>query len=267
MGGSSARPRPTAPPLHQLRRSMPRLASAASRSGIVAALALVLLVTGCGGTERRHGRRAARPPSTPDRLERRRGAPRPAADPGFRRPRKVGNCTRMTARPVPGIGRRAAARSRCRRPHTRSSPTSVPARGRQRRHPGRPSATRSASATAPRPTAQLAGGTLADRATSLLTWTLFTPERAPARARRPLAALRRAGAQRQPAVPLPPGPPAAGARGCPSSCASARPRTEPTSPAPSRTPSASRPSSVRRRRGLPGRQHLHRRPPGTAASS
>ena len=36
---------------------------------------------------------------------------------------------------------------------------------------------------------RVAGGTLADRATSILTWTLFTPGQAAARARSPLGAL------------------------------------------------------------------------------
>ena len=147
-------------------------------------------------------------------------------------------------RPVPGIGR-------CARPgalpwpaHDGRLPDRVPAQGGQRRHPGRP--TRRARPALLRPGLPQARrrhpGRPGDLAADL---DAVHPEREPAGPRRPLAALRGARAQREPARPVDPGAARCWARACPRTCASARPRSEPTSPAPGRTPSASRPSSAR----------------------
>ena len=139
-------------------------------SGIVAVLAVLALLTGCGGTD--GGSRADRAEQTPT------GTPtvkstQAAPDPGFQAPR-IGTCTRMTY----GQSRASVAargQAPCRGPHSTVVarvvflPKAVSA--------ATPVARRDAlgqryCAPAYR---QLVGGTLADRATSLLTWTLFTP--------------------------------------------------------------------------------------------
>jgi hypothetical protein len=144
---------------------------------LVVALALVLLLTGCGGTEGESsgGAKGASNSDTADDPAPARNA-EPAPDPGFEAA-KAGQCFRMT----PAQSRASVATSPpvgCRKPHNTVvafvgylpkpvTPTTPLA---QRRSLGK-----RLCAPAYR---KLVGGTLADRATSILTWTLFTPGQA-----------------------------------------------------------------------------------------
>jgi len=138
------------------------------------ALALALLVTGCGGSDakEKQGEKA----STTKGADGKSQPDAPAPDPGFQVP-QAGQCFRMS----PRQSRASVAvspRVNCRRPHNtvigyvgyvpRAISLQTPLA--QRRALGRrvcePALRR------------LAGGTLADRATSILTWTLFTPSQA-----------------------------------------------------------------------------------------
>jgi hypothetical protein len=133
-------------------------------------LAATLLLTGCGGDARASKKAPSEQPSTATSAPR---STEPAADPGFQAPR-IGSCTRMTY----GQSRASVAargQARCRGRHTTVVsrvvylPKAVSA--------ATPVARRDAlgqryCAPAYR---RLVGGTLADRATSLLTWTVFTP--------------------------------------------------------------------------------------------
>ncbi len=140
-------------------------------SGLIAALAVLVLLTGCGGTDG-DTTGGSKPAGTPTGSATSRST-RAAPDPGFQAPR-IGTCTRMTY-----VQSRASVaapgQARCRGRHTTVVsrivflPEAVSA--------ATPVARRDAlgqryCAPAYR---QLVGGTLADRATSLLTWTLFTP--------------------------------------------------------------------------------------------
>ena len=227
-------------------RAAPRARTRATLLVLASALALVL--GGCGGKDAGEKKRDDKPGTSagPSANE------EPAADPGSGAP-KVGECYRMTAaqsRRLGGQPARSGARASPRTPAW--SPTSatcaIPG---HRQDPGRraPGARRRSSAS--RPTDALVGGTLADRATSLLTWTLFTPgqdelERGARWVRCDVLArsgdkLVAAAGRRTRCSP----------RACPSSCASARPTPASTSPAPGRTPS--------------GSQAVFRAPPGQRA--
>ena len=140
-------------------------------SGIVAALAVLVLVAGCGGTggDSKAGGRATGTPTTSSTS---RGT-KAAADPGFQAPR-IGTCTRMNyAQSRASVA--APGQARCRGSHTTVVARVV----------FLPKAVSAATSVARRDALgqrycapayrQLVGGTLADRATSLLTWTLFTP--------------------------------------------------------------------------------------------
>jgi hypothetical protein len=160
-------------PAHPLRRSRSR------RSGpllhvLALVLALALLASGCGGSK---GAPKEAEKGAPSKSGGASAAPaEPAADPGFQAP-QAGQCFAMTARqsraPVA-----AGSKVRCRGAHT----TVVAFVG---------YVPRAVSPTTPLPQLRavgrrlcepalrrVAGGTLADRATSLLTWTLFTPGQA-----------------------------------------------------------------------------------------
>jgi hypothetical protein len=144
------------------------------RRPLLLVLLLALLVAGCGGATTEAG------PASPKKSASTSAAPskaaEPAPDPGYGVP-EVGQCTRMTFRQ----SRATVARGRkvsCRSPHTSVVahvaylPRPVTARSplQQLRKVGN-----RLCAPAYR---RVAGGTLADRATSILTWTLFTPSQA-----------------------------------------------------------------------------------------
>jgi hypothetical protein len=141
-------------------------------SGIAALLALALLLTGCGGTDKGDRKGADSTETAPTSTATPRST-KAAADPGFQAPR-IGTCTRMTyAQSRASVA--PSRRARCRGRHTSvvSRVVFLP----QPVSAATPVARRDAlgqryCAPAYR---QLVGGTLADRATSLLTWTLFTP--------------------------------------------------------------------------------------------
>ncbi len=135
------------------------------------ALALVLLVSGCGGTK--DDPKAEDKGSSTDDGDSGSGDDEPAPDPGYQAP-KQGECYRMT-----GAQSRASVSTArpvgCQAEHTsvvayvgfvpRAVSPKTPLA--QRRNLGRrlcePAYRR------------MVGGTLADRATSILTWTMFTP--------------------------------------------------------------------------------------------
>ena len=157
-------------------------------------LALLLLVTGCGGHGSTSGPRAA---GLVERARASSARERPARpDPGAGVP-KVGQCSRMTAAQVarvacPGAGSAASGQHTTVVAYVGYAATAVtpltPVA--ERRAAGQAvcqPAYRALSA-APSPTAPQ----------SLLTWTLFTPGQAELEARRPLGPLRRARAQRRP---------------------------------------------------------------------
>jgi hypothetical protein len=139
---------------------------------LVAVLVVVLAaLAGCGG----HSEKASKG-SSPSKDPSASTSNEPAADPGAG-VAKVGQCFRMTAAQT-RASVAAAAPVSCRKPHT----TVVAYVGYVPRAitPVTPLATRRALATkvcAPAFRA-LAGGTLADRAQSILTWTFFTPGQA-----------------------------------------------------------------------------------------
>ena len=153
------------PPRSDARPTAPRV----SRSAL--ALALLLLATatvaGCGGSKPHAPSSHTSPSSSPSTSD------QAALDPGFG-VAKVGQCFSMT--PAQSVASVAAGRRvSCRQPHTSvvafvgyvataiTPATSVAER-------------RAAGQKVCQPAYQaLVGGTLADRAQSLLTWTLFTP--------------------------------------------------------------------------------------------
>jgi hypothetical protein len=136
---------------------------------LVLVLALALLLTGCGGKDAAKKSEDKKPgtskgPTTDEE---------PAPDPGYGAP-KVGECHRMTAQQ--SLASVAASRSvGCKAAHTSvvayvgfqrvpiTPKTSVQERKKLGQKLCEPAYRR------------LAGGTLADRAMSILTWTLFTP--------------------------------------------------------------------------------------------
>jgi hypothetical protein len=144
------------------------------------ALALVLLASGCGGDDgsKDNGSSAAKDDSGTDDGEKAadKEAKEPAPDPGFQAP-KAGQCFRMTYRQT-RASVAAGAPVRCQGPHTtvvsyigflpRAVTPQTPLA--QRRQLGN-----RFCAPAFR---RLVGGTLADRASSVLTWTMFTPGQA-----------------------------------------------------------------------------------------
>jgi hypothetical protein len=129
---------------------------------------LLAVLAGCGGHSSK-GSKGGSPSSNPSAST----SDKPALDPGSG-VAKVGQCFRMTAaQTMASVA--AAARVSCRKPHTTvvAYVGYVP----QAITPVTSLATRRALATkvcAPAFRA-LAGGTLADRAQSILTWTFFTP--------------------------------------------------------------------------------------------
>jgi Septum formation len=137
-------------------------------------LVLAVLLSGCGGgkAEKKEKKAEARPSSAASASS----GGEPAPDPGYGVPR-VGECHRMTARQ--SVASVATSRAvACRKSHT-----SVVAHvGYLPRPvtPATPVAKRRALGKRLCEPAyrRVAGGTLADRATSLLTWTLFTPGQA-----------------------------------------------------------------------------------------
>ena len=133
---------------------------------------LALLLAGCGGSQAEE-KKAQKAEEKPSSAESPSSAAEPAPDPGYGVP-KVGECHRMTARQA----RASVATSTqvaCRKPHT----SIVAHVGYLPRPvtPTTPVAKRRALGKRLCEPAyrRVAGGTLADRATSLLTWTLFTP--------------------------------------------------------------------------------------------
>ncbi len=165
-------------PAQPSRRTCASRASALARP-LAVLLAVALLAAGCGGSPEDAPERAAGGGGTgvpSPGVSAGSGDDEPAPDPGFEAP-KVGQCFAMTA-----VQTRASVASgtkvRCRRQHT-----SVVA------HVGYvPEAVTSATPVAARRALgnkvcapayrKLVGGTVADRATSILTWTLFTPTQA-----------------------------------------------------------------------------------------
>jgi len=137
------------------------------------ALALALLVSGCGGSED--------PPKTDDpgtstdqgEPEEEEEEEEPAPDPGYQAA-KIGQCFRMT-----GAKSRASVATgrltKCRKQHT--SVVAYVGYVHRAVTPRTPLVRRRALGTRVCEPAyrRVVGGTLADRATSILTWTLFTP--------------------------------------------------------------------------------------------
>ncbi|MCW2762327.1 MAG: hypothetical protein JWR85_2528 [Marmoricola sp.] len=139
------------------------------------ALALALLATGCGGGDNARAGADKGSPTT-DGGSADPGDDEPAPDPGYRAP-KAGACYQMT----PAQSRASVAstpRVDCKGPHN----TVVAFVGYVQRAvtPRSPIAQRrNLGARLCEPAyRRVAGGTLADRATSILTWTLFTPGQA-----------------------------------------------------------------------------------------
>jgi Septum formation len=145
---------------------------------LAVALAATMVMSGCGGTEEpevsgRSPSASDSPPGTGSSTGPSSGPEEPAPDPGYQAP-KVGQCYRMTF----AQSRASVSRARpvgCRAPHNavtayvgyvpRAVTPLTPLN--QRRTLGK----RVCEPAYHR----LVGGTLADRATSILTWTLFTP--------------------------------------------------------------------------------------------
>ena len=186
---------------HGLRRT-PATRLPALLRGMALALALAVLVTGCAGGE---DEPAAAGKDSSSAEEPETAEAEPAPDPGFQAP-KVGQCFRLT----PAQSRASVVTSpsvSCRDQHNSVVahvgfvPKPVTART--------PLAQRRALGTRVCEPAyrRLVGGTLADRATSILTWTMFTPgqdqlERGARWVR--CDVLARSGDQ---LIPLPPGQP------------------------------------------------------------
>jgi len=153
------------PPRSDARPTAPRV-----RRTPLALVALLVLLSGlvaaCGGSTH-HGAAHTSPSSSPSTSD------HPALDPGFG-VAKVGQCFAMT--PAQSVASVAAGRRvSCRQPHT-----SVVAFVGYVAQPITPATSvaerRAAGQKVCQPAYQaLAGGTLLDRAQSLLTWTLFTP--------------------------------------------------------------------------------------------
>lgn len=137
---------------------------------VVMALGLGMSLAACGGDDDGPPEsRSKSPGPSPTNTD----GDRPAADPGFGVP-KVGQCFRMTAEQA-RASVAAPARVNCRQPHT----TLVAYVGyvAEAITPLTPVATRRTLAKKVCEPAYraLVGGTVIDRAQSLLTWTLFTP--------------------------------------------------------------------------------------------
>ncbi len=136
-------------------------------------LALALLMAGCGGKDE-PGAQGTKEPSKDGETSS--GPDKPAADPGFQIP-QAGQCYRMKAR-ASRASVAAGTRVNCRGQHNTVIayvgyvPKAVT--------PQTPLAQRRALGKRLCEPAlrRQAGGTLADRATSILTWTLFTPGQA-----------------------------------------------------------------------------------------
>lgn len=134
----------------------------------VLGLALALLLSGCGGTDAK--KKSGDKPSSAKSGS---SGSEPAPDPGYGAP-KVGECHKLTAaQSVASVDR--SRKVRCNAVHTSvvvhvgylPKPVTAATPVAQRRAIGKRLC---------RPAYQRAvGGTLADRATSILTWTLFTP--------------------------------------------------------------------------------------------
>ncbi len=159
----------------RLRRFCSSRLSALLRA-LAVAVALAVIVSGCGGADARpratgNPTAAAEPDASPEP-----GSDEPAADPGYQAP-KVGQCYRLTpaqSRASVGSGRKV----KCSHEHTTvvSYVAFVP----KPVTPRTPLAKRQALGKRLCEPAyrRYVGGTLADRATSILTWTLFTPGQA-----------------------------------------------------------------------------------------
>ena len=145
-------------------------------STVVLALGLVLVLGGCGGTtaeKKQAGGTGSGSSSTSDGST---GDSEPAPDPGYGAP-QVGDCHRITAT------QSLASVDTSRRVSCKGRHTSVVAHVGYLPKPITPATPvakrRAVGKRLCQPAYQrLAGGTLADRATSILTWTLFTPDQA-----------------------------------------------------------------------------------------
>ena len=134
-------------------------------------LAIALLLSGCGGKSEAKKKPEEKPASSSSASPS--TSAEPAADPGYGAP-KVGECHRMT--PEQSVASVASSRSvSCKSTHT-----SVVAYVGYLRAPVTPKTPLSKRQKLGKKLCQpayrrFAGGTLADRAMSILTWTLFTP--------------------------------------------------------------------------------------------
>ena len=144
--------------------------------GLAAVLVVALLATGCGGKGSPGIAGTGSLKSKADNGTSTTKDDKPAADPGYQAP-KLGQCYQMTP-DQPRASVAAGSRVSCRSQHTTvvayvgfvprpvTPRTPVPQRRALGKRLCEPAYRR------------LAGGTLADRATSILTWTLFTPGQA-----------------------------------------------------------------------------------------
>lgn len=138
---------------------------------LVCCLLLALLVGACGGKGA-----AKKPDGKPDSAPGSSGDAEPAPDPGYGAPAK-GDCHRMTAaQSVASVD--TSRKVSCKGAHT--SVVSYVGYLPKPVTPATPVAQRQklGNRLCQRAYQQVAGGTLADRATSILTWTLFTPNQA-----------------------------------------------------------------------------------------
>jgi hypothetical protein len=139
---------------------------------VVLGLALVLLVSGCGGKDAAKKQAGDKPSASPSSSS----DDKPAADPGYGAA-KAGDCHRLTAEQSMASVDTSRTVS-CKGPHTsvvayvgfRPKPVTPATPVAQRRTLGKKLC---------QPAYQrVVGGTLADRATSILTWTMFVPSQA-----------------------------------------------------------------------------------------
>jgi hypothetical protein len=162
-------------PSHHLRRTRTSRPGGVARA-VALALALALLVAGCGGSGKDEPG-AADGKKSPSKGGKTSSEPdEPAPDPGFGVP-QAGQCFRMNPRQS-RASVAAGRRVNCRGQHTTvvayvgyvprpvTAQTPLPQRRALGKRVCEPALRR------------IAGGTLADRATSILTWTLFTPGQA-----------------------------------------------------------------------------------------
>jgi hypothetical protein len=157
---------------HRLRRTPTTRIQRVARV-LVPALALAVVVAGCGGGNGKASSSSKGASASAGSSTSKPGSDAPAPDPGYRAP-NLGECYRMTvAQSRASVA--SAPRVDCGSPHN----TVVAYVGYlpQPVTPRTPLAQRrTLGAKVCEPAfRRLAGGTLADRATSILTWTLFTP--------------------------------------------------------------------------------------------